>query len=340
MKKLVTFLTFIALVYLTHGQTIALHSASGVKIFTGNSSLEDCYTDALAGDTLYLGGGSFIPPASFNKQLFVYGAGHYLDSSITTGKTFISGNIFLDENCDGFHLEGLEVTGSFTIISNTSVNQVILKYCKLNTTFNVSGNLTDPSQNILVSGSVILGNIELSNAKTSVFSNSILQGQIINTNGHSFVNCAILNSVSGSSGTSTPLYGNNNTIKNCVFRKDGYPYMITGSGNTFINSVFIHATPDFGSSPTLIGNYCGVPQADIYVNQIGYVFNYTHNYHLQSPSTWLGDDGSQAGIYGGVLPYKEGGVPSNPHIISRSIGPKTTTAGELSISIKVSAQDN
>lgn len=73
---------------------------------------------------------------------------------------------------------------------------------------------------------------------------------------------------------------------------------------------------------------------------VWYVFNYAHNYHLKSPTTYLGTDGTEVGIYGGTFPYKEGSVPRNPHIQLKNIASKTDDNGSLQIEIQVEAQDN
>ena len=55
---------------------------------------------------------------------------------------------------------------------------------------------------------------------------------------------------------------------------------------------------------------------------------------------YTGTDDSQIGIYGGVYyPYKEGAVPSNPHIQLQNIAPSTTN-GLLNVQIKAVAQEN
>ncbi len=339
MKKAIASLGLVLLTIYSNAQLITLHSSSGVKLFKGSTALSDSYAAAESGDTLYLSGSSFVPPAAFDKKLLIYGAGHYVDSTLATGKTVISGNVVLNENADGFHIEGVEVTGSFSVSSNQSVNQLIVKWSKINGTFNVPGE-SNPSVNIAVIGSVIVGNIDLTNAQAVLFSNSILQGQTVSTNNNNFANCFLLNNASGSSGSATPIYGDNNTIRNCVFRKDSYWFMITGTGNTFSHNLFVHAAPTFGSSPTLLDNWSGVAQSAIFLNQTGYVFSYAHNYHLQSPSSYIGDDDTEVGIYGGAFPYKDGGVPSNPHISSKTIGAKTNSSGLLNVNIRVNAQDN
>ncbi|MEI7983947.1 MAG: hypothetical protein WCI71_20035 [Bacteroidota bacterium] len=72
-----------------------------------------------------------------------------------------------------------------------------------------------------------------------------------------------------------------------------------------------------------------------------YSFSYTNNYHLKSTSNGhnAGTDGTDVGIYGTLIPYKEAAVPFNPHISSKSIGSTTNPTGTLDVDIRVSAQD-
>jgi hypothetical protein len=39
------------------------------------------------------------------------------------------------------------------------------------------------------------------------------------------------------------------------------------------------------------------------------VFSYDADYHLNLPENFIGTSGNQVGIYGGLFPAKEGGVP-------------------------------
>jgi len=50
---------------------------------------------------------------------------------------------------------------------------------------------------------------------------------------------------------------------------------------------------------------------------------------------FLGTDGTQIGMYGGVLPYTS--TPSYPQITKMSVANKTTADGKLSVEIEVSA---
>lgn len=335
MKKVYVFFAFmIALSGTCQAQIIALHSTSGVQIFKGNNALASAYTVAQNADTLYLSGGTFVPPANFDKQLFLYGAGHYVDSTLTTGKTFISGNVILQENADLFHLEGLEITGNLTFNTNQSANNVTVIRCKINGNTDILGDLSNASNNLALINNVFTGSVNLTNAVDVLVTNNIFQHVLVNTYGNQINNNIFLN------GTYVSTYciftGNNNTLNNNIFiYTSGLTY---GTGNVFKKNIFVSTNPAYGLSSTVLASYLNTPQANICVTQTGNAFNYEHNYHLQAPETYLGTDGSEVGIYGGMFPYKEGAVPANPHIRTLEVSSKTNPAGEINVKLSVDAQ--
>jgi hypothetical protein len=334
MKKqaILALIVAIATSVTVHAQTIALHSATGVQIIKGTTALATAYTAAQSGDTLYLSGGTFTPPSVFDKKLMIFGAGHYVDSTLATGKTFINGILALQDNADMFYIEGVEITSHLTFPTNTSINNVTIKRCKINGTTSIVGDLSKPSNNLALIGNVFIGPISLSNATNVLIANNIIQGGFNPTNGNDLNNNIFLNT-----NTSYFLYGDNNRLNNNIFLN---LWITAGVGNVFNNNLFVSTTPTYGSSPTILNSYTGIAQTAIFVNQTGNAFNYEHNYHLQNPTTYLGTDGTQVGIYGGTFPYKEGAVPTNPHIQVKNIAPKTDANGNLQIQIQVGAQNN
>jgi len=66
-------------------------------------------------------------------------------------------------------------------------------------------------------------------------------------------------------------------------------------------------------------------------------FDYQYNYHLKPNSPYLsaGSDGTEIGIYGGNSPYREGAVPSNPHIYFKQVSTQTNSNGQLPVQFKV-----
>lgn len=334
-QKLLTLLIAIATTMTINAQTIALHSSTGVQIIKGNTALATAYTAAQSGDTLYLSGGSFIPPAAFDKQLMIFGAGHYQDSTLATGKTFINGTVTLSENADLFYLEGVEISGNFSITTNHSVNNITIKRCKINGNFDALGNLSNPTSNLSLIGNVLINRLNLENIQNALLSNNIISNTFQNSNGNMITN----NIIMGHIGYYLFL-GNNNTLNNNIILWEDYNADVFGSGNVFNNNLYVEPTPNYGATATNIGNYTGILQSAIFVDQTGTVFNYAHDYHLQSPTTYLGTDGSQVGIYGGAFPYKEGAVPLNPHIQVKNIAPTTDANGNLQIQIQVEAQND
>lgn len=336
MKRTVLIFSLFAFAISLNAQLIALHSASGVQIFKGNTALASAYLAAQNSDTLYLSGGTFFPPPNFDKQLTVFGAGHYVDSTQTTGKTFISGNVYLQENADLFYVEGVEITGNFTFNINHSINNAKIIRCKINGATSITGDLSNATNNLGLIGNVFIGTVDISNTVSAVLYNNIFQGLLKNTYGNQINNNIFLGG--GYVSTWTVFTGNNNYLNNNIFLfGSGITY---GIGNTFYNNLFMSLTPGYGTTPTVVNSYENVPQADIFLSQSGIVFDYSHNYHLKSPSTYKGTDDSEVGIYGGIFPYKEGAVPMNPHIQSKSVSPQTNESGELNVIIKVGTQKN
>jgi hypothetical protein len=339
MKRLFCLTTLLlALSVSLSAQKALLHSGGNVQVFTGTDALVSAYNASAAGDTIYLSGHTFNT-VEFYKTLVIYGAGHYPDSTQATGKTFINGNVHLREEADNFHIEGVEITGNLAFGNNESVNGLVVKYCKINGTVNVPGNLSNPSTNLALIGNVF-NTLDIPNAENVLISNNIINA-LSNTNGNNISNNVFLWKAyayveyGGGENNHHIIIGNNNQIQNNIFIQ---PNRVWGNGNTFKNNIFKNSSQDFGLTPTITGNYTGISSETVFVNQMDNTFDYAHDYHLQSPATYLGTDGTQIGIYGGAFPYKEGAVPSNPHIESAVVTPVTDGDGKLNVQIKVRAE--
>jgi hypothetical protein len=342
MKSIITsvFILFLLFSPLTNAQQkVALHHIGTTTIFSGSNPLIDAYTAAVANDTIYLPGGTFAPPTNFDKKIAIFGAGHYQSSTLATGKTFINGTVALKENADNFYIEGIEINGNLTFSDNESVNQVVVKRCKINGALNVVGNLSFPSTNFGLFGSVVLGNIDLANAQNVLISNSVIQSRVFNSIGNAFNNNIFMDEYVYN-GNEAPINGDNNQVNNNIFTKINYGSLILGNGNVAKNNLCALATPSFGTLPTVSGNFLGIAQSAIFINHTDATFKYSEDYHLQNTTSYLGLDGTQVGIYGGLFPYKETAIPANPHIESKTIAPQTNASGELNIQVVVKAQTN
>ncbi|MFO7575939.1 MAG: hypothetical protein R6W67_12360 [Bacteroidales bacterium] len=336
MKRITLIVVTIAIATILQAQKVALHTSSGIQFFTGTSAFVQAYTASTHGDTIYLPGGGFSTPSSISKQLRIYGAGHYPDSTLATGKTFLIGTIQLQEDADGCYFEGVEITSSVTLYNNHSVNNVTFIRCRINGNFDINGNMTNPSTNVNLFNNVIVGSLSFINGQNIGVFNNIIQGRLLNSYGNVIKNNIFLYTYTGYASYYV-LSGDNNDLYNNIFWGSDSRY-ISGFSNKLFNNIFVNTNPGLGTNPQGSGNYYPVPQADILVNHTGTAFDYDYNYHLQNPASYPGSDDEEIGIYGGFYPYKEGAVPSNPHFILKTIASKTDENGQLTVEIKAGAQ--
>jgi len=317
---------------------VALHSSGEHKFYNGVNGFADAYNAAQPGDTIYLPGGFFNTPGNIDKRLVIFGVGHYPDSTLATEKTVVTSGIGIHENADNLHLEGLHFMGDIVFAPAHSVNNVTIKRCQFNI-INYQGNYSNPCKNNLIIQNVINGWVHGENAQSLVVTNNIIAGKIVNMNTNVIQN----NILMGDFYTGWPYYSsamlmnmNNSTIKNNVILSSDLN-TISGTGNIVKNNVFRIAWAT--GNNVVSGNYLSVDLAGFFVNQTGNVFSYGHNYHLANPTGFMGDDGTQLGIYGGAWGYVDGAVPIIPHIMSKTIAPQTNSNGELQFQIKVRTQN-
>jgi hypothetical protein len=315
------------LVTLAQNPITTLQHAGTTKVYYGNTSFLDAYTASATGDTLYLSVGGFTPPESIAKGLTIVGAGYFPDSTSIKRRTTITGTIYVNNGADNLHLEGLFINGDLNapvLISNfkmkrSSVNSILL--------YSNNGSFEE---------CCILGNVELNNNSNlnlihnivngfirHVSSNAVIDGNILLRPDLLFYNVSssiIKNNIIIANGLIL-LYSNNNTIYNNIFTNS---YIPTQSCSNIYES----------------NNYFSVNPTDIFINQSGNAFDFSHNYHLKNPELYIGTDSTQVGLYGGLIPFKDGGIPSNPQIVSKSVGKQTETNGDLKINVTVQAQEN
>ncbi|NLA23462.1 MAG: hypothetical protein GX879_00695 [Bacteroidales bacterium] len=336
MKKLTILCLCLALGSLLNAQIIALHHEGETQIFNGNTAFVQAYEASQAGDTLYFSGGTYFPPSKIDIQLTLFGAGHYQDSTLVTGKTIISGSIKLKEGANNFYIEGIAISDKIEIDNNSPITGLSVKRCYVSNGFNFPGDRTTLSSNIAIIGS-IFGNSDFINTSNVLVSNSIIS-RVNNSHGNQFRNNIMLASFIYTSRLFNN--SNNNFIANSIIKIEGSgsSNIISGDGNQFYNNVFNDANPSYGSNPTLSDNIANVNMDDVFVNQTGVDFDYSHDYHLQDDELYLGTDGTQVGIYGGIFPYKEGAVPINPHFVKNTTSNTTNDDGDLPVRIIIKAQ--
>lgn len=322
-------------------RTVILEHEGVSSAFSGPSPFVEAYDAAVSGDIIYLPGGAIVPPSSIDKGVKIYGVGHYPSATEATSKTFISGRILLQENADGFYLEGAEINGDIIINTNQTVNDAALVRCKFNSlSFNANSN--GNSQNWLVRECVVVGSMGFATCAGSLITNSIIVGSVNNGSNLALKNCLFLYEYSSTYGTFENV--DNSTIANSIFLKDDATVQRNCDGSTFTNNVY-YTTPGAGNS-TFLNTYLQTDITTLFENVQTKAFDYAYDYHLTNDAptlyqtTFLGDKGTEVGIYGGLFPFKAQSVPRTPHISAQTVASSTDNEGLLDVIITVTAQED
>ncbi len=339
--------TIIALLFVAVANSqspVVLHHNGVSTMFYKSTGFSDAYSAAAIGDTIYLPGG-FFDGFTINKKIVIIGAGHHPDSTSPTHATQINGSMTLGPDADSSHLEGLHITGHLNVsATGNKIDRLIIRRNVIDGNIVLDGDRTNPSLHIEIAGNVVRGSVDVSNSTNAVLTNNIFQSRV-----HYVFQGSIANNVF----TANPYLGypfyfynniydcDNSTIENNVFVHPdgtlGFAYCDNSviSKNLFASTAAIDYTNNFPS-----GNYTAVGSANVLVNWTSSSYNYTDNYHLKNPTTYLGSDATQVGIYGGMKPWKEGAIPFNPHIQAKTIATNTDADGKIQVQVQVAAQNN
>lgn len=349
MKTLMTFVLSVFFLIVTHAQAVIV--VQNATTSSTHLTFQAALNAAVAGDYIYVPGGNFNLPNGrvvIDKPLHIIGAGHVPDSTRATGPSVLGGNLIINKGAENSVIEGLYISGNIYTgnnCANSDVSKVLISRCNI--------------QNLLLYD---FETTNCSSAKELKFRESIIRGNIHcnNTRGHVFENCILADRISSIDG--------NVSFNHCLFLYRGNDYLMSFvSGCTVSNSILLHNMQNFAymekNAPNYFNNCIfGATALSTITNQFLFnqclaygdqikgmfvnipeysKFDYTHDYHLVPESAAKGkaNDGTDCGIYGGPEPYKEGAVPSNPHIIKKSIPSTTDNQGKLNISVSVSAQN-
>jgi len=328
--------------YLNAQNLIAVEH-NGVSVFY--STLDSAVNAAQTGDNVYVPGGIFTLNVSISKGFNLIGVGYNPDSTLATGFTQItspSNFVRIITGADNGSITGIMFNNNTIIFGTGNSDQTVSNYtvskCRMSSLQLGYGQGSATSNNLIFKENIFDGNLNGLNIQNCHFSNNMIQLSIYNfQQGNEFTDNVflypstyILNAV------------NNSVFRNNIFLYSNGIFTNLSSNNIFYNNLFV-ANMSSGSLPgTDVGSLFNVAQSSIFINQVGNTYDYHQNYHLKStcPGKNYGTDGTDLGVYGSATPWKEGGVPYNPHIQFQSIATQTDGSGNLSINIKVAAQKN
>ncbi|MFN4234971.1 MAG: hypothetical protein ACK4IK_09225 [Bacteroidia bacterium] len=314
------------------------------------SQIDSVFLTAQNGDTIYLPGGSYnIGTLIIDKNVKVFGAGHFPDSTTATNPTILNGSIRLYSGASNSMLTGFYLTGDIYFGNSTANNnatQIEILRCNVQ---NITLNYDYYSQNSNVSFINIKENIIRGSVLGMKAQNILVEKNLINGAIEHFGNGNLLvknNTFLGGAGCPAFQFNNiyNSLIQNNIIMNSGacsnQSIQTNVNSCTFQNNVF-NGNFNFPYGTNIgTGNWANVSFTNFFVNETNFTIDYQSDYHIQNPTTYLGTDGTQVGIYGTTAPFKVGSLPTNPHISSKNIAPQTNSNGDLNIQIQVNAQNN
>src|SRR5690606_12799045 len=121
------------------------------------------------------------------------------------------------EEADGFHIEGVDFTSLIVTSNNEAVDQVMIKYCRLQGGMDIRGDGSNPSRNLMLVNCVLQGTLGLTNAQNAGIYNSIFQSDITGSGGNLFQNNIFLLNNRSSYSYRYTITGDNNVLENNIF---------------------------------------------------------------------------------------------------------------------------
>lgn len=313
----------------TRAQALLLHNGQG-KSF-GADQLQTAVNEAVTGDTICLSEGTFDASAglTIDKAIVVMGAG---------GNTRISGNVNIaiegTPTVKAHMFDALRITGN--LIVTKEQHGLKIRRCWIGGYLYSTETLTD----VQIVQSFVMGLVPVAALKSAVCVNSIIynigpnsSGIVIKSTGNelTFINCNIWQVLSNSRGQLQDLTFVNSVIVSYRFNS------VDTRNNTFINSLF-NAAPSTQYGDVIQNCYVNSTLgASVDTNKFP-TFNLNGEdltTELLMENSYLGNDGTVVGAYGGATPYTLAaeGLSIKEHVLK--VNPETR---QLNVTLKVATE--
>lgn len=290
-----------------------------ISTFTGTNAFVEAHAAATHGDIITLSSGMFAAPSTLSKAVTVYGTGIVSDS--VSAQTIINSDMTInipDSVPQRLTLEGLYFKDNCKLCYR-NVDQAVFNKCRI-WSYASSGSSDYVSRNAIFNQCRISNKYETTRS-TSTFNNCCITLYTPNSSaaaGEVYVNNSVINT------NSLNIY--NSILTNCILYLYHDSYSSTNalpSSTSAINCIGISY-----NRTTIFANVID-KSTDQMVDSLGAVFKTwrgtysdqeTFELTDEAKAKYLGNDGTQIGIYGGAMPYDP--TPSNPRITKFYLTPK------------------
>lgn len=302
-------------------QLATLQHGDDLSVFYGTSAFVAAHRAAVGGDIITLSGGTFTP-TTITKGITLRGAGCESDTVANTAPTIFSSNITLNvtDTANFLNVEG--ILFNCNVRFNTLNNPTFTR-CYMNDWGHHSSTFCHNAQ---------FFNCFVKYFSSEYCSSTMLINSVVKTYASSYVtsgSCVSYNSIID---INSNLY--NFSALSSIIRYVGNS---DHSNSTFINCIGIGSNP-FGNSQTS-GCHVYDSYEDVFETFTG-TFEYGASFILKDEvaTSILGINGTQVGIYGGMMPYD---IRPAYMVLKRcNVGSRTTIDGKLSVDIEVIAEED
>lgn len=315
-------------------QLATLQHGDDLSVFYGTNAFVEAHAAAVGGDIITLSGGTFIP-TTITKGITLRGAGCTTDTVANTAPTIFSSNITLDvaDTVNFLNVEG--ILFNCNVVAD-KLNNPQFTRCYMN------------NFHVHAGSSYFCRNAQFVNCFVKQFSNSdcvstMLINSVVNqfSNSNSNYTCNAYNSIISYISTSTGSISSLSAF-NCIIK-----YTSSSSHSTYYSS-FINCIGIRGGSSGTYSPFSGSYTSncvtynsweEVFETFTG-TFEYDASFVLKDEiaTGFHGTDGTQAGIYGGFMPYD---IRPTYMVLKRcNVGSRTTIDGKLSVDIEVIAEED
>ena len=304
-----------------------------IGTYYGARALVEAYNAADNGDVITLSSGSFVA-TNIEKGITIRGAGMAIDSQAQNEPTVITGDFIInipDETTTRLTLEGIYHNHLITINGNFKNGTFIKdRFRQITSGWGdetisnlsmincyVSKELDCPQNSSISCVNCVVVYPYCYDSETSIFefSNCIIIGENMGYNIYSasYKNCIL----AGNTQSGNYLYSSC-TAYNCIN----------------VDAIDANMFKNIPNSTNSEAEYASVFKTFTGTYSDSELFELTD----EAKATYLGLDGKEVGIYGGMMPYSS--VPTNPQITKCNVASKSTPDGKLSVDITIGSSDS
>lgn len=342
MKKSIILAIALVMSVATFAQQLAtLNHNDSITVYYGMNALQQAHASAVNGDIITLSSGIFNS-VNITKAVTIRGAGAWTDTN-GNSNTILYNNFTLNVSNDPSYnlvIEGVFAMNSITF--NEAHNPRFIK-CHF------IGLGPESTQTMMYNANFINCIVEGWTSRVSSMSYSGSYNYTYHTDGTQFLNSVILESGHGSEiFTNCVIKQEPGTIsgrlyQNCILY---YPYSYSSSpsnvGGTAFNCMYINTSTS--SSVNIFSNTANhvlwnkSGMSTVFKNFDG-TYGSTTTFELQDSiaANYLGLDGTQIGIYGGLHPFSQ--KVTNPAIKRINVAQRNNSEGKLEVSVEMVTEE-